>query len=161
MTAVRIIALGVLVLLLLPIIAVDIRERRIPNGLNALLAVVGLAFQFATAPTWRAALTGLIAPLAIILVFLLLILAMKLMKRPGTLGLGDVKFLAAASIWVGFVGSTAVFVLASLLALGFTLARAPWQTLDMRAAIPFSPFLAVGLMLVFAAGATPGPMGLG
>jgi len=155
MTPADIVALGALVLLLVPIIAIDLRERRIPNLLNAALAVVGIIFQLATAPTWRAAAASLIAPVAIIAVFLALIFAMKLLRRPGTLGLGDVKFLAAASIWVGFVGSTLVFVVASLLALAFTLARAPWRTLDLRAAIPFSPFLAVSLALVFVLGAAP------
>jgi leader peptidase (prepilin peptidase)/N-methyltransferase len=157
MSPLKIIALGVLVLILLPIIAVDVRERRIPNLLNALLAVVGFGFQLATAPTFRAALASLIAPVAIIAVFLGLILAMKLLRRRGTLGLGDVKFLAAASIWVGFVGSTLVFVVASLLALLFTLARIPWQKADFRAAIPFSPFLAAGLALIFALDALAGP----
>ncbi|MCP3731142.1 hypothetical protein M9978_11955 [Sphingomonas sp. MG17] len=79
---------------------------------------------------------------------------MKLLKRHGTLGLGDVKFLAAASIWVGFVGATLLFVLASLLALGFTLASAPWRKLDFKAAIPFAPFLAVSLALVFVGSAS-------
>jgi leader peptidase (prepilin peptidase) / N-methyltransferase len=158
MSADRIIALGVLVLLLLPIIAIDVRDRRIPNDLNLLLAAVGLAYQLATAPTLRAAAMVLLAPIAIVAVFLALIAAMRLLKRAGTLGLGDVKFLAAASLWVGFVGSTAVFVGASLLALAYTLAGAPWRKVDLRAAIPFSPFLAVSLALIFAAGAQPAPV---
>jgi leader peptidase (prepilin peptidase)/N-methyltransferase len=152
MTPVELIAAGVLVLILLPIIVVDVRERRIPNWLNAALAVAGIGFRAATAPTVPALLWGLMAPIAVILLFLGLIALMKVLQRPGTLGLGDVKFLAASSIWVGFVGSTVVFVVASLLALLFTLARAPWRKLDFRAAIPFSPFLAVSLAMVFAIG---------
>ena len=151
MTPIQIIAAGVLILILVPIIAIDIRERRIPNSLNALLAITGLAFRAIGAPSVSALLASLIPPIAILLLFLGLIATMKLLKRPGTLGLGDVKFLAAASIWVGFVGSTLVFVLASVLALAFTLARAPWRQLDLRAAIPFSPFLAASLALIFAA----------
>lgn len=151
MTPVQIIAAGILILILVPIIAIDVRERRIPNWLNAVLAAAGLAFRAAGAPSLSALFASLIPPIAIILLFLGLITLMKLLKRPGTLGLGDIKFLAAASIWVGFVGSTLVFVLASLLALAYTLARAPWQRLDLRAAIPFSPFLAASLALIFAA----------
>lgn len=150
MSGLEIIAAGVLVLLLMPIILFDVRERRIPNGLNAGLAVTGLAFRAVTAPSWTAWFMSLLAPFAIIAMFLSLITVMKLLRRPGTLGLGDVKFLAAASIWVGFVGTTLVFVLASLLALLFTLARAPWRKLDLKAAIPFGPFLAVSLALIFA-----------
>ncbi len=154
MTPVEIIAAGVLVLLLVPIIVVDLRDRRIPNGLNVALAATGVAFRAVAAPTWWAVASSLIAPIAVIALFLALIGLMKLLRRPGTLGLGDVKFLAAASVWVGFVGTTLVFVLASLLALGFTLARAPWRRPDFRAAIPFAPFLAVSLGLVFVAGSS-------
>jgi leader peptidase (prepilin peptidase) / N-methyltransferase len=153
MTPIEIVAVGALLLLLLPVILFDLRERRIPNQLNALLAVAGLAFVMFTAPSWRAVLMALVAPLAVLAMFLALIGVMKLLRRPGTLGLGDVKFLAAASIWVGFIGTTLVFVLASLLALIFTLARAPWRRVDFRAAIPFGPFLAFSLALVFATGA--------
>lgn len=156
MTAQKAITMGVLILILIPIIAIDVRQRRIPNSLNIALAAAGIIFQVAVATSYSSVLIGLIAPVAIIALFLGLIALMRLLKRPGTLGLGDVKFLAAASIWVGFVGSTLVFVIASLLALGYTLARAPWQKLDLRAAIPFSPFLAVSLALIFAATAAPG-----
>jgi leader peptidase (prepilin peptidase)/N-methyltransferase len=149
MTPIEIIAAGVLVLILTPIIVIDVRERRIPNGLNALLAATGLGFRAVTASSWSALLSSLVAPLAVLAMFLALIAAMKWLRRPGTLGLGDVKFLAAASIWVGFVGSTLVFVVASLLALAFTLACAPWRKLNLRAAIPFSPFLALSLALIF------------
>ncbi|HWK35009.1 A24 family peptidase, partial [Sphingomonas sp.] len=106
-------------------------------------------FRAISAPSWSAWLHALVPPLAVIALFLTLIAVMKWLRRPGTLGMGDVKFLAAASIWVGFVGSTGVFVVASLLALAFTVARAPWRTPDFRAALPFSPFLAAGLALVF------------
>lgn len=153
MTPIEIVAAGTLLLLLPPVILIDLRERRIPNLLNALLAATGLAFVMFTAPSWRAVLTALAAPLAVLTMFLALIWVMKLLRRRGTLGLGDVKFLAAASIWVGFVGTTLVFVVASLLALIFTLARAPWRRIDFKTAIPFGPFLAVSLALVFATSA--------
>lgn len=157
MRPVTLIAAGVLVLILVPIVAVDVRERRIPNLLNAALAATGIAFQAAVSPSIAALLRGMIAPIAIIVLFLGLVGLMKLLRRPGTLGLGDIKFLAAASIWVGFVGSTLVFVLASLLALLFTVGTGPWRKLDLRAAIPFSPFLSVGLALVFALGTLLAP----
>jgi leader peptidase (prepilin peptidase)/N-methyltransferase len=151
------VAIGVLLLILIPIVQTDLRQRRIPNVLNAVLAVAGLVLSAFTAASWRAALIGLIAPFAVIAVFLGLIALMKLLRRPGTLGLGDVKFLAAASLWVGFVGSTMVFVVASLLSLAFVLARAPWRPLDLRGAIPFAPFLAAGLLVVYGLAASLAP----
>jgi len=154
MSAIEIVASGILLLVLVPIVAFDLRERRIPNDLNLALGASGLAFRIVAAPDWTAVGMALVAPVAVIATLLALTGAMKLLRRPGTLGLGDVKFLAAASLWVGFVGATLVFVVASLLALLFTLARMPWRRLDLRAAIPFGPFLAVGLMLTFATGAS-------
>lgn len=154
MSPVEIIAAGALILLLVPITLFDLRERRIPNELNLLLAGTGLSFRFFTAQNWTSIGLSLLAPLAVIAMFLALIGVMKLLRRRGTLGLGDVKFLAAASIWVGFVGTTLVFVVASLFALLCTLARAPWRRLDFKAAIPFGPFLAVSLVLIFATSAT-------
>ena len=150
MSSIKLIAVGVLVLILIPIVIIDLRERRIPNYLNLILAGTGLLAQSVTATSFRAVLMGLIAPVAIAALFLGVIALMKLLRRPGTLGLGDVKFLAAASLWVGFVGSTLVFVVASVLALGFVIARAPWSRLDFKRAIAFGPFLAASLLLTFA-----------
>lgn len=150
MSPITMIALGVLLLILVPIAIIDLRERRIPNSLNLALAATGVLAQSLTATSFRQVLGALIAPVAIAAVFLAVIALMKMLRRPGTLGLGDVKFLAAASLWVGFVGSTVVFVLASLLALGFVVIRAPWHRLDFKRAIAFGPFLAVSLLLIFA-----------
>ena len=149
MSSIKLIAVGVLLLLLIPVVVIDLRERRIPNWLNAALAATGLLAQSLVADSFRDVLAALIAPAAIIALFLGIIAVMKLLRHPGTLGLGDVKFLAAASLWVGFVGSTVVFVLASLLALGFMVVRAPWRSLDFKQAIAFGPFLAASLLLIF------------
>lgn len=152
MTLIEMVAGAMLVALLVPITLFDLSVRRIPNSLNAMLGITGLGFRLVTAPDWRAVAWSLVAPVAIIAMLMALMAVIKLMRRRGTLGLGDVKFLAAASIWVGFVGTTLVFVLASLLALSFTLARAPWRRLDFRAAIPFGPFLAISLAATFVTG---------
>jgi len=149
MSAIELIAAGILILILLPIAVIDARERRIPNWLNAVLALAGLGFLATTAPTSMAVLRGLIAPIAIVALFLGLIGVMKLLRRPGTLGLGDVKFLAASSLWIGFVGSTLLFVIASLLLVAVTVGGARWRKLDLKAAIPFGPFLAVSLAVIF------------
>ncbi|ODP37706.1 prepilin peptidase [Sphingomonas turrisvirgatae] len=154
MDMIEIVAAAMLLLLLVPITVVDLRVRRIPNSLNVMLATTGIGFRMLTAPNWQSLAWALAAPIAIIALFLALIGVMKLLRRRGTLGLGDVKFLAAASLWVGFVGTTLVFVCASLLALLFTLARTPWRKLDLKAAIPFGPFLAVSLALIFVTGAS-------
>jgi len=89
------VAAGVVYSLLLLIAAVaDLRTRRIPNALVALLAAMGLVlatFGAAPAPGLRASALGLVTGLACWLPF----------YAAGWLGAGDVKMFAAASAWLG------------------------------------------------------------
>mgnify|MGYP001556168949 FL=1 len=148
MAGINLVFIGLLGLLLVPVAVIDARERRIPNLLNALLAVLGLAHAWALGQSWHAislALTN-----AAIAVALLGGSAwiMRLISPRARIGLGDLKFLAAASLWVGWDGSIAVLFLASLLATAMTLALAPWQGLNLGRMRPFGPMLAVGMLAV-------------
>lgn len=72
----------------------DLRTRRIPNRLVAVLAVLGIVFSSAQAPVIAGVLRGsegLLVGLGCWLPFYLL----------GWLGAGDVKFYAAAGAWLG------------------------------------------------------------
>lgn len=72
----------------------DLRTRRIPNKLVAVLAVAGIAYSVARAPViagFAQAGGGLVAGLACWLPFYML----------GWLGAGDVKLYAAAGAWLG------------------------------------------------------------
>jgi prepilin peptidase CpaA len=72
----------------------DLRTRRIPNRLVAVLAVLGIAYSVARAPGipgLSQAGGGLLAGLACWLPFYLM----------GWLGAGDVKLYAAAGAWLG------------------------------------------------------------
>jgi leader peptidase (prepilin peptidase)/N-methyltransferase len=67
------------------------------------------------------------------------------------LGLGDVKFLAAAGIWVGVAGLPILLVVAALTALVCAgIMQLAGRQLSGQTAISFGPFLAIGLL--FAAG---------
>jgi leader peptidase (prepilin peptidase)/N-methyltransferase len=142
------IALGLLVLLLLPIVLIDLRESRIPNLCNLALGAVGLGQAVVRVP----ALTTLAVGLAqAIITFLLLAGTAWLMQkidRNARIGWGDLKFLTAASLWVGVQGSLIVLVLASVVALVATLALAPWRGVKWREMRPFGPALAFGLLVV-------------
>jgi len=66
------------------------------------------------------------------------------------LGLGDAKLLAVAGAWVGWQGLPLVLLAASLAALAFVAALAMRRgRFDWQAPLPFGPFLAAGLWLVF------------
>ena len=84
-------------LLLASACACDLRFRRIPNRLVAVLAVAGAVYVFATMPAVSAlthVLGGAAVGLAIWLPFWML----------GVLGAGDVKLAAAAGVWLGSAG---------------------------------------------------------
>ena len=73
---------------------------------------------------------------------------MQRINRNARIGWGDLKFLTAASLWVGLQGALIVLILASLVALLATLAMAPWRGVRWREMRPFGPALAVGLLAV-------------
>jgi prepilin peptidase CpaA len=116
----RLAAGGVFTLLLLFACVVDVRERRLPNALVAVLGVAGLAFSGlawpAPAGLWRG-LEGLAVGLAIWLPCYLL----------GMIGAGDVKLFAAAGAWLGPWSAVVASMLAALaggvLALGWMVAE--------------------------------------
>ena len=140
--------LGLLVLLLLPIVLIDLRESRIPNICNLALAAGGLAQALVRSPTLQT--LGLSLGVAV-LTFLLLAGTAWLMQkidRNARIGWGDLKFLTAASLWVGLQGSLVVLILASVVALMATLALAPWRGVKWREMRPFGPALALGLLVV-------------
>ncbi len=96
----------------------DLKERRIPNALTALLAVGGLVFHLATTglPGLKFSLLGLAMGLGIFIVPFML----------GGMGGGDVKLLAGLGAWLGPKGIliTALYtgVAGGLLALGVIVA---------------------------------------
>jgi leader peptidase (prepilin peptidase)/N-methyltransferase len=140
--------LGLLVLLLLPIVLIDLRESRIPNICNLALAAGGLAQALVRSPTLQT--LGLSLGVAA-LTFLLLAgtaWVMQKIDRNARIGWGDLKFLTAASLWVGLQGSLVVLILASVVALIATLALAPWRGVKWREMRPFGPALALGLLVV-------------
>lgn len=142
------IAIGVLLLLLLPIVLIDLRESRIPNICNLALAAGGLAQALVRSP--RLDTLGIALAQAVLTFFVLAGTAwlMQRIDRNARIGWGDLKFLTAASLWVGVQGSLAVLLLASLVALLATLAMAPWRGVKWREMRPFGPALAVGLLAV-------------
>ena len=70
------------------------------------------------------------------------------LRRVDGLGLGDVKFLAAASIWVGASGIPTLLLIAALAALGVAGGmQLAGHQMKRQTSIPFGPFLALGLLL--------------
>jgi leader peptidase (prepilin peptidase)/N-methyltransferase len=144
--AILIVAGLVLAAILVAIAVADFRRQVIPDPLNMALAVSGLGFQLAVQRD-NASMQLLIAAMTLAVFWALRRGHFLITGRIG-LGLGDVKMLAAAALWINplllpvllFVASAAalLFVGGQVIATGPAAAR-------MR--VPFGPFIALGLGL--------------
>ncbi|MCJ2085273.1 A24 family peptidase [Methylobacterium sp. E-005] len=142
--------------LTLPVALIDLRRRIIPDGLNLALLVAGLLVAGLRDPSPGAVLARVAAvALALAAMWSLRALYARLRGRTG-LGLGDVKFLGAATAWTGLAPMPFVILIASGSALAFLgLGALAGRRINATTPLPFGPFLALGLhgALLF----TPGP----
>jgi leader peptidase (prepilin peptidase)/N-methyltransferase len=151
-----------LLLLLLAIAIADLRELRIPDWANAALAAGGLAFILLEL-SWlevRSHIMG--AAVASAGAWALRAAYARLRGRQG-LGLGDVKMLGAASLWIGPLGVPTLLLVAALSGLVAALAwhglaslraagRRPSAAVTAATRMPFGPHLAVGAAFTWIAG---------
>lgn len=150
-------AAAYLVLLSLAVSVIDFRHLIIPNTLNAANAGGGLVFAalLPTTPT-LASLAGGVLGFAAMLAFR--VSYRRIRGRDG-LGLGDVKFMTGAGVWVGWHGLAPLLLVSSLSALVFLALRGVLSgRFDPQHALPFGPFLCVGTLTVWtiqAVGAAP------
>jgi len=145
---VDLIFLGLLMAVLLPICLTDIRERRIPDLLNGAVALLGLGHGVARDPGAAVLIRTFIHVGCAAVMVIGTTALMGRMAKDARVGRGDLKFLIAASFWVGVDGVVLVLVLACLIYIGVTLAAAPWRGLDIRKTQPFAPMLAVSMLAV-------------
>lgn len=144
-----IIASIILAAALVVLSAIDVRTLRLPDTLTLPLAVAGLAFaaglQWDIPVSWRlgAAAGGYLFVRGIDAGY-------KRLRGRSGIGQGDAKLLAAAGAWLGPEGLPATLLYACAGALLFVAARALAGQLTARTeALPFGPFLAGGIWLVW------------
>jgi leader peptidase (prepilin peptidase)/N-methyltransferase len=141
---------------LLALSVIDARHLQLPDELTLPLIPAGLAVAWIVDPASLpehalAALGGFLLVAALAFVY------RRLRGREG-IGLGDAKLLAAAGAWVSWQGLPGIVLLAAAAGLagalikGFLAGR-----LETRQELPFGPYLAGGLWLVW----LYGPIGLG
>jgi leader peptidase (prepilin peptidase)/N-methyltransferase len=129
---------------------IDLRRGIIPDWLNLAIAALGLA-RIAITDDWplvlSAAAEGILTGA---IVWLLRWLYFRLRQRHG-LGLGDVKLLAAAAIWVGIADIPMLLLVASLAALAAAgILHLAGEKMTRQTALPFGPFVALGLLATLA-----------
>jgi prepilin peptidase CpaA len=98
---------------------IDLKSRRIPNWLNASLAVAGL-FS-ALLPGSQVPILYALAGLAVGFIIPFILFAL------GALGGGDVKLLAAIGCWLGPIGVVKVFLAAAVVGLVIVLVQSIQQ----------------------------------
>lgn len=134
--------------LTIPIALIDLRHRIIPNTLNALLFALGLglaAMDGADEP-WAAMTHAFAAGGGAFVVLYSFREAYAYARGHSGLGLGDVKFIAAATPLVGFSGLPMMMLVASLTGL-FVIGCAALlgSPITRTTRLPFGPFLVIGL----------------
>jgi leader peptidase (prepilin peptidase) / N-methyltransferase len=129
---------------------IDIRHGIIPDFLNLSIAGLGLARAIASDGP-PACVQALCEGIVLAGVFWLLQRFYFSLRKVRGLGLGDVKFIGAAGIWIGFSGIPILLLVASLTALLSAGAmRLAGRTMTGQTAMPFGPFLAIGLLFALA-----------
>jgi leader peptidase (prepilin peptidase) / N-methyltransferase len=139
--------LALLALASLVLAWIDFRRGIIPDWLNLLIALAGLARAWLL-DGWAAALDALLEGLIVGAIVLgLRWLYFRLRGHHG-LGLGDVKLLGASAAWVGVAGIPMQLLVGSITALIAAVAlHVAGRTMTRQTALPFGPFLAVGLLV--------------
>jgi leader peptidase (prepilin peptidase) / N-methyltransferase len=143
-------AAAYLVLVSLTISVIDSRRLVIPNTLNAANAGGGFAFSslIETMP-FLSCLAGGVLGFTALLVFRS---GYRSLRGREGLGLGDVKFMAGAGLWVGWQGLAPLLLVSSLSALVFLTARAGLSgRFDLQRQLPFGPFLCAGTLTIWTA----------
>ena len=138
---------GLLCLLCAALAWIDIRHGIIPDWLNLAIAGLGLANILVIGDP-SDALQAIGEGVAIGALFWLLRRLYFAYRNAQGLGLGDVKFLAAAGIWVGIAGLPMLLLVATLAALVCAgIVHLAGRSLTAETLLPFGPFLAAGLLL--------------
>jgi leader peptidase (prepilin peptidase) / N-methyltransferase len=126
----------------------DYRKMIIPDGINAALAAAGIMVSVSVfQQDWRSVIGS-----AVVVFLMFATFGQIYMRLRGVagLGMGDIKFLTAASTWVGLTGLPWLVLFACIGGLVHVLAR-HFAGYEMAPAtrIPFGPYLSMALVLVW------------
>jgi len=127
---------------------VDAKTYRLPDKYTLPLIPLGILQAWLLTGDWKKAVIGAVIGYA---VFVAIEYGFKALRGKDGLGRGDAKLLAAGGAWCGWAGLPFIVLIAS----GTGLVAALMPSVRHRAElgrIPFGPFLAFGIFMVWAAG---------
>jgi leader peptidase (prepilin peptidase)/N-methyltransferase len=135
---------------LIVLFAIDLEHHLLPNAITLPGILVGVAFSLVTEPGWFASVVG-----AVVGGGMLWLIAegyYRLRHEEG-LGMGDVKMLAMIGAFIGWQLTIVTLMMASVAGSVVGIALIAARKGDMKYALPFGTFLAMGAALA----ATVGP----
>ncbi len=129
-----------LISMLVVMIFIDLDHKIILDGQNALLALAGFLFIWLPGgPTWQSAGFGLLVGGGLLFIIAIF----------GPMGGGDIKFMAAAGLWLG-LGKTILALYVGFIAGGLiSLLLLVTKVRSRKDMIPFGPFLALGVFIAY------------
>ena len=134
---------------LIVLFAIDLEHHLLPNAITLPGVIVGLAFSLFTAPGWRDALIGAVAGGGVLYA---IAAAYYWARREEGLGMGEVKMLAMIGAFLGWQLTLATLILSSFAGSIIGLGLIALGRGDMKYALPFGTFLALGAALAAVAG---------
>ncbi len=135
---------------LIVLFAIDLEHQLLPNTITLPGIVVGFAFSLFGPPGWAASLIGLLLGGGVLYG---VAAAYFWWRKEEGLGMGDVKMLAMVGAFLGWKLALVTLMLASLAGSIIGVALIALKGRDMKYALPFGTFLAIGAGLA----ATIGP----
>ena len=134
----------VLMFFLIALSWIDYKTYRLPNKLTFPLMLIGLLNGYIT----NKAIDSFIGLTLGYLIFFSLETFYKVIKNKDAIGRGDAKLLAVGGAWCGWVGLPYIILIASSSGLISVLFFKKYL-LKLNGHIPFGPFLALGITIIW------------
>jgi leader peptidase (prepilin peptidase) / N-methyltransferase len=134
---------------MLVLLVIDLEHRILPNVITLPGILVGFGFSFVAPPGWADSLIGIVAGGGVLL---LLSEAYYRVRGEEGLGMGDVKMLAMIGAFLGWKLMLVTLALSSCLGSIVGLSLIAMKKGDMKYALPFGTFLAIGAGVAGVAG---------
>ena len=139
----------ILVGILIALFGIDLEHQILPNVITLPGIVIGFLFSLVAPPGWRDALIGILLGGGILYG---IAWGYYLWRREEGMGMGDVKMLAMIGAFLGWKAVIVTLILSSFSGAIVGLGMMAVQKGDMKYALPFGTFLAIGAVIAMFAG---------
>ena len=138
-----------LVSILIALFGIDLEHQILPNSITLPGVAIGVLFSLIAPPGWQDALLGTLLGGGILYA---IAGAYYLWRREEGMGMGDVKMLAMIGAFLGWKAVLVTLVLSSFSGAIIGVIMLSVQKRDMKFALPFGTFLAIGAVVTMFVG---------